>query len=115
MIEENKATVREIMTFDASTNQVIIINDNLKQTFQDSDSDSDYLDKGATLDASNNYVMDIMLFHAIFKQYMYKSQDIKKTICDCNSQSTSLTQEQKQAEIVQMIQARMQQDITIYD
>ena len=115
MIEENKATVKEIMTYDTSTNQVTIINDNLKQTFRDSVSSDSYYQNKLIQDASNNYVMDIMLFHGIFKQYMYNLIDIKKTVCDCDSQYTSLSQAQKQqvdAQFNQVLyeisQARMQ-------
>jgi hypothetical protein len=96
MIEENINSVKDIMSYVKLTNQVIIKNNNLKKTFQESFS-SDYYnelirDKKLILDANNNYVIDIMLFHAMFKQYMYKVKDIKKTICDCKIQSISLTQ-----------------------
>ena len=73
MIEENKTTVKEIMIYDETTNKVTLISDNLKKLFEESDQDR----------RQNNHVLDIMEFHAIFKQYMVKSKDIKKTICDC--------------------------------
>ncbi len=72
MIEDNNNTVKDIMLFDASTNQVTIINEKLKEMFKDIN----------VIDGNNN-VMDIMSFHAIFKQYMYKSQDIQKDKCNC--------------------------------
>ena len=72
MIEDNKNTVKDIMIFDASTNQVTIISEKLKQMFEDTN-----------VIGGNNNVMDIMSFHAIFKQYMHKSQDIKKDKCNC--------------------------------
>ena len=74
MIEENKTTVKEIMIYDETTNKVTLISNSLKKLFEESD--PNYL-------KNNNHVMDIMQFHAIFKQYMFKSKDIKKTICDC--------------------------------
>ena len=73
MIEENKTTVKEIMIYDETTNKVTLISDSLKKLFEESDQ----------YRRQNNHVMDIMEFHAIFKQYMVKSKDIKKTICDC--------------------------------
>jgi hypothetical protein len=76
MIEENKTTVKEIMIYDETTNKVTLISDSLKKLFEESDQ----------YRRQNNYVMDIMDFHAIFKQYMVKSKDIKKTICDCKNQ-----------------------------
>jgi hypothetical protein len=73
MIEENKTTVKEIMIYDETTNKVTLISDSLKKLFEESDQ----------YRRQNNHVMDIMEFHAIFKQYMVKSKDNKKIICDC--------------------------------
>ena len=75
MIEDNKKTVKDIMIFDTSTNQVTIISEKLKQMFKDIN---------VIIDDNNN-VMDLMTFHAIFKQYMYKSQDINKDKCGCEN------------------------------
>ena len=106
MIEENINSITDIMSYVTLTNQVIIKNNNLKQIFQESFS-SDYYnelikEKKLILDTNNNYVIDIMLFHGMFKQYMYKLKDIKKTICDCKIQSISLTQAQMQEVEAQM-------------
>jgi phosphatidate phosphatase PAH1 len=116
MIEENINSITDIMSYVTLTNQVIIKNNNLKQIFQESFS-SDYYnelikEKKLILDTNNNYVIDIMLFHGMFKQYMYKLKDIKKTICDCKIQSISLTQAQMQEVEAQMdiVRDKMLQD-----
>ena len=79
MVEDNINSIRDIMSYDPSTNKVTIKNDNLKQTFIGTVSSDSYYDGKLILDDNNNYIMDIMLFHAIFKQYMFKFKDIKKT------------------------------------
>jgi tRNA uridine 5-carbamoylmethylation protein Kti12 len=76
MIEENKTTVKDIMIYDSSTNKVTVISNNLKTLLNSSASE--------TISTLNNYnEMDIMDFHAIIKQYMYKTKDIvKKDKCN---------------------------------
>jgi hypothetical protein len=84
MIEDNK-TVRQIMTFSEFEwkKEITIINEKLKQMFISLHTDGLLLDGLLPDPNSQFYVIDIMTFHAIFKQYMVKQQDSIKENCNC--------------------------------